>query len=835
MTISYKWLSEYLPTGQPGLYAGEANTPVTVEPERLSRILTSIGLEVESMTKYEEVKGGLKGLVIGEVLSTEKHPNADKLTLTKVNIGNGEPLQIVCGAPNVAAGQKVIVAIVGTTIYPSTGEPLTMKVAKIRSVESHGMICAEDEIGMGTSHAGIMVLPADVKVGTSAIDYFQPYEDIIYEIGLTPNRMDAMSHWGVARDVCAYLSHHDKKDLKPKLPNSNGFKVDNTTLTIDVTVENPTACPRYSGVSIANVTIKESPKWLQQKLKAIGLRPINNIVDITNFIQQETGQPLHAFDADMIAGKKVIIKNLPEGTSFITLDEKERKLSSEDLMICDLPAGQEGARGICIAGVFGGLHSGVSDKTKNIFLESACFDAVTTRKTSFSHGLRTDAASRFEKGTDISATVNVLKRAANLIKEIGGGEIASEIVDVYPTVKPKTEVAIKYHFLKKLSGKNYHPDSVKNILNSLGFEVLKEGIDELRVAVPYHKPDISLPADLVEEVLRIDGLDNIDIPEAITITPAIEDNYAKEVYREKVANYLVGQGFNEMMTNSITNAAYFSEEELQSMVKMTNSLSAELNILRNSLFETSLEVVAHNLNHKNNSLRLFEFGNAYSTSAPGKYTEAGKLCIIISGNKNEDNWKQKSVSSDFYSLKGAVDAVLKVLGITPDTIEIVPASKLDNHIVYKLNLPTGQAGNLIIAGTGEVKKSILDKFGIKQPVFFADLNWAVLSELASKQTKAVKEISKYPAVQRDVAMIVPKEMAWEQVQQTVQKIKLNKLQDIKLFDIFESEKLGAGKKSVAVNFTFLDEEKTLTDKEIDGWMNKIMTTLEKDLQAEIRK
>ncbi|MCY7310255.1 MAG: phenylalanine--tRNA ligase subunit beta, partial [Chitinophagaceae bacterium] len=640
MTISYKWLSEYL--------------PVTVDPERLSRILTSIGLEVESMGKYEEVKGGLQGLIIGEVLSTEKHPNADKLTLTKVTIGGTEPLQIVCGAPNVAAGQKVVVATVGTTIYPSTGEPLTMKVAKIRSVESHGMICAEDEIGMGTSHAGIMVLPADVKVGTSAIDYFQPYEDVIYEIGLTPNRMDAMSHWGVARDVCAYLSHHDKKDIKPKLPNSNGFKVDNTSLTIDVTGENPTACPRYSGVSIANVTVKESPKWLQQKLKAIGLRPINNIVDITNFIQQETGQPLHAFDADTLGGKKVIIKNLPEGTSFITLDEKERKLSSEDLIICDLPAGQEGARGICIAGVFGGLHSGVSDKTKNIFLESACFDAVTTRKTSFRHGLRTDAANRFEKGTDISATVNVLKRAANLIKEIGGGEIASEIVDVYPTVKPKTEVAIKYHFLKKLSGKNYHPDSVKNILNSLGFEVLKEGIDELRVAVPYHKPDISLPADLVEEVLRIDGLDNIDIPEAITITPAVEDNYAKEVYREKVANYLVGQGFNEMMTNSITNAAYFSEEELQSMVKMTNSLSAELNILRNSLFETSLEVVAHNLNHKNNSLRLFEFGNAYSTSAPGKYTEAGKLCIIISGNKNEYNWKQKSVSSDFYSLKGAV-------------------------------------------------------------------------------------------------------------------------------------------------------------------------------------
>ncbi len=808
MTISYKWLSEYL--------------PVTVDPERLSRILTSIGLEVESMTKYEEVKGGLKGLVIGEVLSTEKHPNADKLTLTKVNTGGAESLQIVCGAPNVAAGQKVIVATVGTTIFPSEGEPLTMKVAKIRSVESHGMICAEDEIGLGTSHAGILVLPADAKVGTPAPNYFQPYEDVVYEIGLTPNRMDAMSHWGVARDVCAYLNHHDKNDIKPKLPNSNGFKVDNTSLPVEVKVENETACPRYSGISMANVTISESPKWLQQKLKTIGLRPINNIVDITNFIQHETGQPLHAFDADMIAGKKVIIKNLPEGTKFVTLDEKERKLSAEDLMICDA------TEGICIAGVFGGLHSGVSATTKNIFLESACFDAVTTRKTSFRHGLRTDAASRFEKGTDISATVNVLKRATLLIKEICGGEIASEIVDIYPKPKEKTEVAIKYHFIKKLSGKNYHPDAVKDILNSLGFETLKEGIDELRVAVPYHKPDISLPADLVEEIVRIDGLDNIEIPEAITITPAVEENYAKEVYREKIANYLVGQGFNEMMTNSITNAAYFSEEELQNMVKMTNSLSAELNILRNSLFETSLEVVAHNLNHKNNSLRLFEFGKAYNTSGPGKYDETEKLCIIISGKKSEDSWKQKNIPSDFYVLKGTVDAILKSLGINADAIEAVQVSKLNNHIVYKL-------GNQIIAGAGEVNKKMLDKFGIKQPVFFAGLNWQLLSELASKQTATIKEIAKYPAVQRDLALVVSRELAWEEVQQAVQKIRLNKLQDIKLFDIFESEKLGTGKKSVAVNFTFLDEEKTLTDKEIDGWMSKIMTTLEKDLQAEIRK
>ena len=809
MTISYKWLTEYL--------------PVMVDPERLSRILTSIGLEVESMDNYQEVKGGLKGLIIGEVLSTERHPNADKLTLTKVNVGNGELLQIVCGAPNVAAGQKVIVATIGTTIYPTTGEPLAMKVAKIRNIESYGMICAEDEIGLGTSHAGIIVLPENVKVGTAAAKYFQPYEDIIYEIGLTPNRMDAMSHWGVARDVCAYLNHHDKKDYKPKLPNGNGFKVDNTSLAIDVKVENPTACPRYSGVSIANITITASPKWLQQKLKAIGLRPINNIVDITNFIQHETGQPLHAFDADMIGGKKIVIKNLPEGTRFITLDEKERKLSSEDLMICDEK------EGICIAGVFGGLHSGVSDKTKNIFLESAFFDGITLRKTSFRHGLRTDAASRFEKGTDISATVNVLKRAANMIREIcGGGEIASEIVDVYLKPKAKTEVAIKYQFLKKLSGKNYHPDAVKNILNSLGFETLKEGIDDLRVAAPYHKPDISLPADLVEEIIRIDGLDNIDIPEAITITPAVEENYAKDMYREKVATYLVGAGFNEMMTNSITNAAYFSEEELPSMVKMMNSLSAELNILRNSLFETALEVVAHNLNHRNTSLRLFEFGKAYSTSAPGKYTETEKLCIVVSGNTTEDSWKQKSTAADFYNLKGAVAAILKLLCIIPDAIEVLQVPKLDNHIVFKLD---GQ----IIAGAGEVNKKMLEKSGIKQPVFFAGLNWALLSELALKQTQTIKPISKFPAMQRDLAMIVPKQLRYEEVEKMVQKIKPGTLQEIRLFDIFESEKLGAGKKSMAINFTFADEEKTLTDKEIDNWMSKIMSTLEKDLQAEIRK
>jgi phenylalanyl-tRNA synthetase beta chain len=808
MTISYKWLSEYL--------------SLTIEPDRLSRILTSVGLEVENFSAYEEVKGGLKGLVIGEVLECEKHPNADKLSVTKVNIGTGEPLQIVCGAPNVAAGQKVVVATVGTTIYPTTGEPLTMKVAKIRSVESHGMICAEDELGLGTSHEGIMILPNDVKPGIQAAEYFTPYEDFIYEIGLTPNRMDAMSHWGVARDVCTYISHHDKKEIRPKIPNANSFKVDNTSLSIDVTVENNTACPRYSGVSIANITIAESPKWLQQKLKAIGVRPINNIVDITNYIQHETGQPLHAFDADAVTGKKVIVKNLPEGTKFVTLDEKERKLNAEDLMICNE------AEPMCIAGVFGGLRSGVTEKTTNIFLESAFFNPIDIRKTSFRHGLRTDAASRFEKGIDISNTVNVLKRAALLIKEIAGGEIASEITDVYPSPKEKTQVAIKYHFLKKLSGKNYHPDAVKGILHGLGFEIMKEGIDELWVAVPFSKPDISLPADLVEEVLRIDGLDNIDIPNSITMTPSVEEAYVKETLKEKVANYLAGLGFHEILTNSITNSAYYSEGELLTTVKMLNNLSADLNIMRPSMLETGLEAVAHNLNRKNNNLKFFEFGRTYRTHEQNKYEEQERLCLYITGNVNEDNWKSKNNKADFYMAKGAANAILALLGLQAGKLELFSNEKTETGLTVSIN-------NKNVLEICTVNKKVLARFDIKQPVFFIDADWDLLVQLFEENINTVKEIPKYPAVQRDLSLVLSKQAKYEEVENAVKKIKLNKLQQINLFDIFESEKLGADKKSMAVSFTFLDEEKTLTDKEIDGWMNKIIAVMETDLGAEIRK
>lgn len=808
MTISYKWLSEYL--------------PVEIDADRLSRILTSIGLEVESMEHFEEVKGGLKGLVIGEVLSTAKHPNADKLTLTKVNIGGAEPLSIVCGAPNVASGQKVVVAPVGTTIYPTNGEPITMKLAKIRGEESQGMICAEDEIGLGTSHAGIIVLPADTEVGKTAEEYFQPYQDIIYEIGLTPNRMDAMSHLGVARDVCAYLTHHDKKSLKPVVPDTNSFKVDAEKLNITVSIEDEKACPRYSGLSISGIKVGPSPKWMQQRLKAIGLRPINNIVDVTNYIQHETGQPLHAFDAKAIAGNKVIVKKLKEGTPFVTLDEKERKLNAEDLMICNEK------EPMCIAGVFGGLHSGVTDATTDLFLESAFFEGIGIRKTSFRHALRTDAATRFEKGADISATVTVLKRAAQLIKEVAGGTISSAITDVYPSPKEKIEVSIKWQFIKKLSGKNYHPDAVKNILGGLGFGIVKEGIDEIRFDVPFHKPDISMPADLVEEILRIDGLDNIEIPDSIMITPSIGTNESKEVLKEKIANYLAGIGYHEMMTNSITNEAYYTEEERTTMVKMINSLSAELNIMRPSLFETSLEVVAHNLNHKNNSLRLFEFGKSYLTEGIGKYVETEKLAIIISGGAEENNWRHKDSPTDLFLLKGSLQTIFSWTGVKPDSLAIIANPKLNGQLTYYIN-------NEVVAVAGEVSKATCNQFGIKQAVYYAELNWDLLARYASAQKIVVREIPKYPAVQRDLAMLLPKEQSWQTVEETVQKIKLNKLRDIKLFDIFESEKLGADKKSIAINFTFQDDEKTLTDKEIENWMSKIMTTLEKEVKAEIRK
>ncbi|MBX3242744.1 MAG: phenylalanine--tRNA ligase subunit beta [Chitinophagaceae bacterium] len=809
MTISYNWLCNYL--------------PISVSPDKLSLILTSLGLEVESFEKSEAVKGGLQGLVIGEVLESRQHPNAEKLKLTRVNIGTGEPLQVVCGAPNVAAGQKVVVAPVGATIYPVKGDPLTMKVAKIRGEESYGMICAEDEIGLGESHAGIMVLAEEAVPGTPASAWFRLKEDWIYEIGLTPNRMDAMSHLGVAKDVVAYLSVHDNADLNVQYPYAEAFTKEVDGKSFGVAIENTNACGRYAGVTIENVTVKESPDWLKQRLQSIGLRSINNIVDITNFILHETGQPLHAFDADKIAGGAIVVKNLPAGTAFTTLDEKERKVNAEDIMICD----GNGAP-LCFGGVFGGLNSGVTETTRNIFLESAWFNPVTIRKTSFRHNLRTDAATRFEKGVDISNTVNVLKRAALLIRDLGGGKIASEIADIYPARREKKQVVLTYAYLKRLSGKHYTVETVGKILRSLGFDILKESGSAVQVAVPFSKPDIELPADIVEEIMRVDGYDNVIIPQHITISPSVEALGYEIALRDKLAGLLAGNGFNEIVTNSITNTAYFDDDILRHSVKMLNSLSAELNMMRPSMIETGLQCVVHNLNRKNNNLRLFEFGKTYHSDGAGKYTETEKLCLYVTGAKQEASWKGKDIKSDFYYLKGLVSSLLNAVNI--DSFQTGSISRPD--LEYALSVVNGKQE---IGVFGLVKNKTAAQFDIKQPVWYAELNWKPIVDLSSGSRDRYTEIPRFPAVQRDLAIVVDKQLAYEKLESAIERLHIRRLQGIRLFDVFESDKLGPDKKSFAVNFTFLDSEKTLTDEETEAMMQKIMRVVEKELGAEIRK
>ncbi|HLY72356.1 MAG TPA: phenylalanine--tRNA ligase subunit beta, partial [Puia sp.] len=799
MTISYNWLCEYL--------------PVNIDPEQLSRILTSVGLEVEGLEEYESIKGSLKGLIVGQVLTCEKHPNADKLKLTTVNVGEEKPLAIVCGAPNVAVGQKVIVAKPGVTIFPISHDPITLQVAKIRGIESYGMICAEDEIGMSENHAGILILPENIETGSAVADFFKPYKDYVFEIGLTPNHMDAMSHIGVARDVCSYLSHHEKVELTPKYPYADNVAIDGNSIPISVSIENEIACQRYSGLSINDIIIKESPKWMQDRLNAVGVRPINNIVDITNFVLHETGQPLHAFDADELHGKKIMVKNLPQGTPFTTLDGKKRILSSEDLMICDADGP------ICIAGVFGGLASGIGPATKNIFLESAYFNPADIRKSAVRHGLRTDAASRFEKGIDISNTVHVLQRAASLIKEIAGGEIASDIVDVYPHPREKQRIILTYSYLKKLSGKNYHPESVKQILLSLGFDITGDATDELHILAPYHKPDITLPADIVEEIMRIDGLDNIEIPATISISPSTEPNAGKASYKEKISNYLSAVGFNEILTNSITNSAYFEEAELADAVKMINNLSAELNIMRPSMLETGLESIAYNLNRKHNDLCFYEFGKTYNTPGVGRYAEDEHLCLFITGAMTANSWKSKSMKADIYYLKGVCEKIFMLSKVQTPEFVITENNKFTHQLSCKINRQT-------VLQIGAVTQKVLQSFHIKQPVFYADFHWDLLAALSEKNKIEFNELPKQLPVHRDLAIVVDASLPYADAEKLIRNLHLNKLQDVQLFDIFESEKLGLGKKSLALSFNFVDKEKTMTDQEVEEMMNKIMLTLE---------
>lgn len=807
MTISYNWLCEYLPE--------------KVEPEKLSKILTSIGLEVESLEKFESIKGGLKGLVTGEVLECEKHENADRLKVTKVSVGDGKTLQIVCGAPNVAVGQKVVVAGVGTTIIPHGGDPVTMKKASIRGVESEGMICAEDEIGLSPNHEGILVLPDNVIAGKKLSDYFRTYEDYLFEIGLTANRMDAMSHIGVARDVCAWLVQHQRVEAPVKIPSLNGFKTGKTDNGIKITIENQQGCERYAGLVIKDIEVKESPDWLKNHLIAIGQKPINNVVDITNFVLHETGQPLHAFDLGTIDGNQIIVKNLPEGTGFTALDGKERKLNAEDLVICSA----SGA--IAMAGVMGGSDSGIHEQTSAIFLESAWFNPEMIRKTSLRHGLRTDAALHFEKGVDISNLIYALKRAALLILELAGGKIEGELKDVYPVQKEKNEVRLKYHYLKKLTGKSYHQDTVKKILHSLGFEIIKEGIDEISVAVPFSKQDVLLPADVVEEIIRIDGLDNIEIPGSISFSYSAPETAGKENLRSKISQYLVGNGFHEILTNSLTNSRYYSESTLEKAVKLLNNISIELDILKPSMLETALESLAYNINRKSKDLLFFEFGKTYQSLEVGKYREKEHLSIYLTGDLRSANWRKKADPADFFAAKGVLAAVLRDLGIKDFSLE-APTSAVEGRFFSVVK------GKTMLGRLVEVSDSYLKRFEIKQPVYWIDLDLEVLVQLFDQQKIVYAEIPRFPAIHRDLAVVLQKDVSFEAVKKAIRKINLHKLQSVKLFDVFESEKLGPDKKSYAISLRFLDKDKTLTDKEVDEMLQKIISQLHSQLGADIR-
>lgn len=809
MVLSYNWLMDYL--------------PVELSHEKLSMILNAIGLEVESYEAYEEVTGGLAGLLIGKVVGVEPHPNADRLRVTRVDIGSGTPLQIVCGAANVAPGQTVLVAPVGSTIHP-TGHPfMTMRLAKIRGIESHGMICAEDEVGLGDSHDGILVLPDELQAGMAAAEYFRPYSDHVISIGLTPNRSDAMSHLGVARDVCAWLHHHENLEAAVRHPFDTPLPAGGADRPFEVRIEAPDACLRYAGVAISGVSVEPSPDWLQDRLRAIGLRPINNIVDVTNYILHETGQPLHAFDADCIPGQTIRVKTLEAGTPFLSLDGKERKLSAEDLMICDADG-----KGLCIAGVFGGIDSGVSAGTQRIFLESAWFHPVSVRKTSFRHQLRTDAATHFEKGVDIGRTADVLKRAAEMICRLANGKISSPVIDVYPTpVKPR-EVTFSGDFIRRLSGKPYGDDTITGILAALGFDILTPENGLLRVRVPSHKTDISAPADIAEEVMRIDGFDNIAIPTRISYTPTSDPLEYRETVREKISGVLAGLGFQEMLNNSITFTGHYSTEELQRSVRMMNSLSAELDILRPSMLETGLQAVAHNLNRKNLNLQLFEFGKTYTTDLTGTYAEHDRLAVFQSGQRRAEGWKKDGASADLFHLKGVLELICRQLGLEVPLWNEEADEKLDMHLA-------GRLGTSLMARIGRTGAASLARFDIRQDVWYAELHWGLLAEMSDQIQLRYHDIPRFPAVARDLAFVMDRALPYERVQRATDSLKLEKLRDYRLFDVFESEKLGAGLKSMAMSFTFLDEEKTMTDGEVDDMVRKIIETLERDLGAQVRR
>lgn len=813
MKISLNWLKQYL--------------DLDLAPEKIGEILTDIGLELEGMETVESIPGGMEGLVTGRVVECRKHPNADRLTVCKVDIGGASLLNIVCGAPNVAEGQKVVVAQVGTTLHPIEEEPFTLKKGNIRGEESEGMICAEDEIGLGRDHSGIIVLRPDTPVGIPAAEYFQVEKDVVFEIGLTPNRSDATSHLGVARDLAATLKINYGHSGEVRVPVEKDFHSDNNNLPLKVIVENPEACPRYSGVSIQGVKIGESPEWLKNRLKSIDLRPINNVVDITNFVLHEYGQPLHAFDMAAIAGKTIRVKTLPEGSPFTTLDEQERKLSSQDLMICN-----GNSEPMCIGGVFGGMHSGVTEQTRDIFLESAHFSAKWIRRTSMRHLLRTDAAKIFEKGSDPNITVEALKRAARMIREIAGGAIASEIVDIYPEPILPKEVTITYDYINRLIGAKIPKNEADAIFEALGMKKRPEQEAGIVLSIPTDKADVTRPADVAEEVLRIYGLNKIPIPEKMRTSPSHGVYPDPRQVATVIGNYLAANGCNEIMAVSLTQSKYFRdllpvpEAEL---VYINNTSNAELDVMRPSMLFSGLEAIVQNQNRQQPNLKLFEFGKTYSSAGNG-FEEKNHLSIFLTGRRWPESWiGSGDREADYYTLRALVDNILLRMGVSGYQETEVARGIFSYGMQY-------HRGPLVLADFGRISPKIQRAMDIRNAVYYADLRWDALQEALPKRRIEFRELNRFPSVRRDLALVVDNSVKFGEIASVAKKTGKKTLRSVNLFDVFEDpEKLGAGKKSYAVSFVFEDPSRTLQDAEVDQAMEQLIKAFEGQLNALIRR
>lgn len=813
MKVSLNWLKSYL--------------DIEHSPTEIGDILTEIGLEVEGLDEVVSIPGGLEGLVIGEVLACEPHPDADRLSLTKVQVGAEEPLQIVCGAPNVAKGQKVVVATIGTELFPLEGDPFTIKKGKIRGEVSEGMICAEDEIGLGKSHDGIMVLPAEVAVGTPASEFFNIEKDFVYEVGLTPNRSDATCHIGVAQDLVAALMTNYGHSGKIALPDVSGFQVQNTEAAVKVVVENAEACPRYTGVSLTNLQVKESPEWIKNRLKSVGVRPINNVVDITNYVLHEYGQPLHAFDLDKIGQQTILVKTLPAGTKFLSLDEKERTLNEEDLMICD-----GDSKGMCMAGVFGGLHSGVTESTKRVFLESAHFDPTYIRRTSMRHVLRTDAAKVFEKGSDPNVTKEALQRAVLLLQEYAGAVVSSEIVDLYPEPVPPKQITVAYEYVNRLMGVEIVPADVRRILEAMKMELVEDSEATFTVAVPTNKFDVQRPADVVEEIVRIYGLNKIPIPSQIRSSLNVAPDPDPHKVLNTVADYLSANGFNEMMAVSLSQSRYYEDVfpmEKAQLVFVNNTSNSHLDIMRPDMLFSGLEAIVQNQNRQQLDLRLYEYGRTYLKAEAG-FDETRHLSLFLTGNMEAETWRRSQQTEvDFFNLKAMVNNVLAKLGLWGYQESPADSGHLAMGLCY-------HRGPQKLVQFGLVEPKISKAMDVRTPVYYADFNWDLILKAIKNHRIVFEEITKFPTMRRDLALVVENTVKFSDIVGIARKRGKKLLKDINLFDVYENEEqLGTGKKSYAVSFTFEDVAKTLKDKEVDKVINDLIREFEQKIDATIRK